>query len=124
MAETRDMPAGRELDAEITQAIWGVGIHWSTHPCYDGEPTMLDPHDDPRDGPTECPHFSTDANDALGTLVPEMEGFGYTMRLDRHNGKYRVWFDRGTNVLGKTGAAEKLPLAICRAALAAVGGEP
>lgn len=114
------IPAGRDLDAEVAELLWPeIEIHWSEHPVYRGQPIMLSLDDAPGES-AEVPHFSTDANDALDTLVPEMERLGYIMRLDRLGAQYRVWFDRPGQLAGTAGLATTLPHAACLAALAAL----
>lgn len=120
----RDLPAGHELDALVAERVLG----WQRRPsCWDRDPLGRDGkpgHDLLSRGKTPC--FSS-RWDGAGLVVEAMENRGWFLNLDRPPRLVSTgplaWVAKIRTSIGdrRVGeAADTAPLAICRAALAAL----
>jgi hypothetical protein len=112
MAETTTLVAGRELDALVAEKVCGrYPVQWESGEPY--APLDAENHEPSRfDAWVEVPRFSHDIAAAMEALT-QLGGRATIVREIDH---WSVWI--GDTARGWW--AETLPLAICRAALAAV----
>ena len=109
------MEAGREMDALVAEKVMGWKRVPHAHPEIEAAGGMwLTPR-----GPRMCPAYSTDIAAAWG-VVEWFTRRSYTVALHTTHSDGWVCSIRGA-LLADTAQAPTAPLAICRAALAAVG---
>lgn len=127
--------AGRALDALVAEKV--MGYRWRV-PAGMGAELLDSPHGYPAalrypDGELRdsslLPHYSTDIAAAMPVL-DHMAGPGFRVDIRAHgSGQYDVaWFamneDGSWSYLAEETDCDSLPLAICRAALAAMEARP
>ena len=117
---------GRELDAEIAERVFGlVPCRAAMHRNGDGLPCHAQP-DSPMHG-GETPSYSTSIADAWRVVEKMADRERYWWRIQQFGFGWDVWL-----LEGRSGPTEKivghgagpLPLAICKAALAACAAPP
>ena len=104
--------AGRELDAEIAEKVMGRKIY-----IRNNQPSYKDQFEH-----TPIPYYSTDIAAAMEVLKKLSNIKGYLIRLST----YKCWAGDSrwsADFTAGFAVAETAPLAICRAALKAVGHE-
>jgi hypothetical protein len=115
MTDFTTMAAGRDLDALVAEKVMGHEVHrdvrWR-------EPAILGPGQ--RIANTPMPRYSTDIAAAWAVIQKLMEThFMYSLNASHESGHWCVFYPAsGSPVEGEY--ADTAPLAICRAALAAV----
>jgi len=117
-----DMEAGRELDTRIAIKVmgWTRVERSTTGIAYPPRPSGFDPA---RHAYHSVPHYSTDIA-AAWLVVERMKDNGCSLQLHWEAGRSRQWVADFVEESDEEFTGEQLgdtaPLAICRAALAAV----
>jgi hypothetical protein len=134
-AETMSLTAGRELDAMVAEKVMGwqreLGSFAGTQTWHPEVVSLVRPSPSGyRRHPTTgdltyfggIPSYSTDIS-AAWLIVERMRGLGWLMLLDDCDpfGFRCVWQTTSPDLTDVVGDGATAPLAICRAALAAVG---
>lgn len=116
------MAAGREVDALVAERVMGL-VPCTAESHRSGEaPWSCHARGDSPDQGGETAHFSTDM-DAAWPVVEAMQGRGFVFTLRyRDSGGWRACFMTRPTTENRSPSrvADTAPLAICRAALAAV----
>jgi hypothetical protein len=120
-----DMPAGRELDALVAERVmlWsGVGNRPDRMSTYLGGDGWSGNRLDQGEVLSDIPYYST----AVGAAWLLVEGLDedWCCSLQEHPAEYNEWactFAHRRDALSVSGSANTAALAICRAALKAVG---
>lgn len=121
--------AGRELDVLIAEKVMG----WTWYKTGRGARMLCEPHHGQLADGSEpianlatfsVPLYSSDIA-AAWSIVEKMQELGWTFAIElfEDNGNYSAYFKNTQNRDRYVGNADTAPLAICLAALKALGGE-
>lgn len=120
----------RKIDAEIAEKVMGLELYQPKGTGYIADTWVYAINDFDENGPryvNDSAPYSSDIS-AAWEVVEKLQGHGMTYQAESARGwlspsiEHRIRFVTGkTNDLYQWGAADNLPLAICLAALKAVG---
>jgi hypothetical protein len=112
-----EVKPGRELDSIVAEKV--MGWKWNAESAWLGDSKWSRTHGDPW---SFLPHYSTDIADAWAVVEKLREGNDVELKT-LYWGKKTDWWVRLNSGFDVNTFAETAPMAICKAAILAVGVE-